>query len=96
MVDQRREIANFYGKLGTNDPLYAKRGESGAYSQSPVVLRWRELMGFLVWCCIAGVVAIILRPHMSLHGMTPTQAAGIELNLGDNRWMSMTEQSVKE
>ena len=37
-----------------------------------------------------------LRPHMALHGMTPAQAAGIELNLGDNRWMSMIEQTVKE
>ena len=32
-----------------------------------------------------------LRPHMSLHGMTPAQAAGIDLNLGTNRWMSMIE-----
>ena len=35
-----------------------------------------------------------LRPHMALHGKTPAQAAGIELNLGTNRWMSMIEQSV--
>jgi len=32
---------------------------------------------------------------MALHGQTPAQAAGIELNLGNNRWMSMIEQSVK-
>lgn len=32
-----------------------------------------------------------LRPHMSLDGRTPAQAAGIELNLGTNRWMSIIE-----
>jgi len=32
-----------------------------------------------------------LRPHMSLDGHTPAQAAGIELNLSNNRWMSMIE-----
>lgn len=36
-----------------------------------------------------------LRPHMALHGMTPAQAAGIDLNLGDNRWMSMIEQTME-
>ena len=36
-----------------------------------------------------------LRPHMALDCRTPVQAAGIELNLGTNRWMSMIEQSVK-
>lgn len=35
MVDQKRGIANFHGKLGTNDPLYTKLGESGAYPKYP-------------------------------------------------------------
>ena len=32
---------------------------------------------------------------MALHGMTPAQAAGIDLGLGRYRWMSMIEQSVE-
>jgi len=31
---------------------------------------------------------------MSLDGLTPAEAAGINLSLGRNRWMSMIEQSV--
>jgi len=31
----------------------------------------------------------LVRKHMSLKGKTPAQAAGIELNLGRNRWLSL-------
>jgi transposase-like protein len=34
-----------------------------------------------------------LRPHMALNGQTPAQAANLDLNLGENRWKSMIEQS---
>lgn len=36
-----------------------------------------------------------IRPHMGLDGQTPAQKAGIELNLGTNRWLSLLEKSIK-
>lgn len=35
-----------------------------------------------------------IRKHMSLNGLTPSQMAGIELNLGRNRWLSLLRQSL--
>jgi putative transposase len=37
-----------------------------------------------------------LRPHTALDGKTPAQAAGIELNLEENKWKSLISQSAKE
>jgi len=36
-----------------------------------------------------------LRPHTALAGKTPAQAAGIELNLSENRWESLIKKSQK-
>jgi transposase-like protein len=36
-----------------------------------------------------------IRPHAALDGLTPAQAAKIDLQLGDNRWKSMIEQSAE-
>jgi putative transposase len=35
-----------------------------------------------------------IRPHMALNGLTPAQAANLELGLGQNRWKSMITQST--
>lgn len=35
-----------------------------------------------------------IRPHMSLDGQTPAQAAGIDLKLQDNRWLSLIRKSI--
>ena len=35
------------------------------------------------------------RPHMALKGKTPAEAAGLDLNLGHNRWKSLIQQSTK-
>ncbi|MBU4255813.1 MAG: transposase [Candidatus Thermoplasmatota archaeon] len=32
-----------------------------------------------------------LRPHQALNGLTPSQVAGIPINLSDNRWLKMIE-----
>ena len=36
-----------------------------------------------------------LRPHMALDGLTPAQAANLDLELGQNRWKSMIAQSTE-
>jgi putative transposase len=36
-----------------------------------------------------------IRPHQGLNGKTPAQAAGLELGLGENKWMTLIEQSTK-
>ncbi len=36
-----------------------------------------------------------LRPHMALDGQTPAQAASLDLQLGQNRWESMINKSIK-
>ena len=35
-----------------------------------------------------------IRPHMALGGLTPAEKAGINLQLGQNRWLSLIKQSV--
>jgi hypothetical protein len=35
-----------------------------------------------------------IRPHQGLDGKTPAQAAGLELNLGVNKWQSLIENSA--
>ena len=35
------------------------------------------------------------RPHMALKGKTPAEAAGLDLNLGQNRWKSLIHQSAR-
>jgi transposase-like protein len=35
-----------------------------------------------------------IRPHMSLNGLTPSQVADIDLQLGRNRWLSLLEKSL--
>ncbi len=34
-----------------------------------------------------------LRPHSSLEGKTPSQAAGLDLNLGKNKWESLIKKA---
>jgi hypothetical protein len=36
-----------------------------------------------------------VRPHQGLNGGTPAQAAGIELELGQNRWMELLRKSLQ-
>lgn len=36
-----------------------------------------------------------VRPHSTLNGATPADAAGIGLGAEDNRWMSLIRKSVK-
>jgi len=33
---------------------------------------------------------------MALDGRTPSEEAGIDLNLGDNKWKGLIEKSVKK
>lgn len=35
-----------------------------------------------------------IRPHMALNGLTPAEKAGINLQLGQNKWLSLIKQSV--
>jgi len=36
-----------------------------------------------------------IRPHMSLNGKTPAEVAGINLKLGQNKWLSLIQRSAK-
>ncbi len=36
-----------------------------------------------------------VRPHMALNGKTPSEMAGINLNLGDNKWKGLIDKAVK-
>jgi transposase-like protein len=36
-----------------------------------------------------------IRPHIALNGLTPAEMAGINLELQDNRWLSLIRQSIK-
>jgi len=36
-----------------------------------------------------------IRPHMSLGGYTPAEIAGIDLNLGQNKWLNLLKQAMK-
>jgi transposase-like protein len=36
-----------------------------------------------------------VRPHMALDGKTPSEVAGINLNLGDNKWKGLIEKAIK-
>ncbi len=35
-----------------------------------------------------------IRPHQSLGGATPSQIAGVELNLGENKWLNLMKKSL--
>lgn len=37
-----------------------------------------------------------VRPHMALDGKTPAEVAGLDLNLGDNKWLGLIEKSIKQ
>lgn len=37
-----------------------------------------------------------IRPHMSLEGKTPAEAAGIDLKLKGNRWENLIRQASKQ
>jgi hypothetical protein len=37
-----------------------------------------------------------IRPHQALNGKTPAQAAGLELDLGVNRWMTLIQNASEE
>ena len=34
------------------------------------------------------------RPHQALEGKTPAEVAGLDLGLGENKWLSLIKQSV--
>ncbi len=36
-----------------------------------------------------------VRPHMALDGQTPAEKAGLDLNLGDNRWKGLIEKAMQ-
>jgi transposase InsO family protein len=35
-----------------------------------------------------------IRPHQALNGKTPAQAAGLELDLGVNKWLDLVRQAA--
>lgn len=35
-----------------------------------------------------------VRPHTGLNGLTPAQMAGIELGLGENKWLCLMEKCI--
>lgn len=37
-----------------------------------------------------------IRSHMSLDGKTPAEASGIDLELGENKWLSLLQKSLKQ
>ena len=37
-----------------------------------------------------------IRPHMGLNGLTPAEVAGIDLELGRNRWLSLIKKSLNQ
>lgn len=36
-----------------------------------------------------------VRPHMALDGMTPAEKAGIDLNLGNDKWKGLIEKAIE-
>jgi len=36
-----------------------------------------------------------IRPHQALNGKTPAQAAGLELDLGTNKWKSLIQNASR-
>ena len=36
-----------------------------------------------------------IRPHMSLNGKTPAEASGLNLELKENKWLSLIKRSVE-
>jgi hypothetical protein len=36
------------------------------------------------------------RPHMALEDRTPAEAAGLDLQLGTNRWLSLVKQAASQ
>ena len=37
-----------------------------------------------------------IRPHQALNGKTPAEMAGLDLNLGENKWLSLIKQSTQD
>jgi hypothetical protein len=37
-----------------------------------------------------------IRPHQALNGKTPAEMANLNLNLGQNKWLSLIKQSVED
>jgi len=35
-----------------------------------------------------------IRPHQALHGLTPAEMAGLDLELGGNKWKGLIEIAV--
>jgi len=36
-----------------------------------------------------------IRPHMALNGKTPAEASGLDLNLGENKWISLIKKASR-
>jgi len=36
-----------------------------------------------------------IRPHQALNGKTPAEVANLDLNLGQNKWLSLIKQAVE-
>jgi hypothetical protein len=39
--------------------------------------------------------AAVASPHRTLNGLTPAEASGINLELGENKWLSMLKKSTE-
>jgi hypothetical protein len=37
----------------------------------------------------------LIRPHQALNGQTPAQKANMELELGNNKWLSLLKRAYK-
>ena len=37
-----------------------------------------------------------IRPHMSLDGQTPAEASGLDLNLKENKWLTLIEKAYSK
>ncbi|MFH1445156.1 MAG: DDE-type integrase/transposase/recombinase [Nanoarchaeota archaeon] len=75
---QNNKIERFHGTFRERDKVM--RGLKGVETAKAFVEGFRTYYNFI-------------RPHEGLNGLTPAQVAGINLNLGQNRWMNIIKVS---